>query len=377
MKATIERGALLSALSRVQGVVERRNTIPILSNVRLEVLEGGLRLLATDLDIEVLGHAKAQPHKAGALTAPAAMLHDIVRKLPVGADVQLAWGEDDPRLVVSAGRSRFQLPVLPAGDFPEFNADGIDSLARIGADDLGRLIDRVRFAISTEETRYYLNGIYLHPFKAADGVKLRAVSTDGHRLALAEMPCPAGLEEAPGVIVPRKAVGEIRKLLEGAGEEVSFGWSRAKIRLDTARADAPGEVLTSKAIDGAFPDYMQVIPRDNARVVHVDVKALSSAVDRVATISGEKARSTKLTVEPGRLTLAVRNMDAGSATEVVEIDYDGDTFDVGFNARYLLDVCAQMTGETMEVRFADPASPTLVLDPGDAGVQFVLMPLRV
>ena len=309
-----------------------------------------------------------------------------MRKLPDGADVELKFMGDDPRLSVTAGRSRFNLPVLPSGDFPQMSNDGLSGKLSVEADDLARLIDKTRFAISTEETRYYLNGLYVHTVSEGGVTKLRCVATDGHRLALAEMPAPEGAAGLPGVIVPRKTIAEARRLLDDAGELVELQISQANVRYRFAsngKGDDDGEeprrgaALTSKVIDGAFPDYVRVIPRDNHRIVKVDAKMFAAAVDRVATISAEKSRSVKLAVETGKLTLTVRNMEAGQAVEELEIDYEGDPFEIGFNARYLMDVCGQIGADEMELRFADPASPTLVLDPGDAGVQYVLMPLRV
>jgi DNA polymerase-3 subunit beta len=238
--------------------------------------------------------------------------------------------------------------------------------------DLIRLIDKTRFAISTEETRYYLNGLYVHVVSEGGEAKLRAVATDGHRLALAEMPAPEGAAGAPGVIIPRKTINEIRRLLDDAGEMVEMRVSPQKVRFAFGQA-----ALTSKVIDGSFPDYVRVIPKDNQKILRVDNALFSQAVDRVATISAEKSRSVKMAVESGRIVLTVRNMEAGQAVEELEVDYDGEPFEIGFNARYLLDVAGQITGETAEFRFADPASPTLVLDPEDAGLQYVLMPLRV
>ena len=377
MKLTIERAALLKALGHVQSVVERRNTIPILSNVLLSADGHGLAFSATDLDMEIVDETPARVTGEGQITAPAHTLYEIVRKLPDGADVELKYMGEDPRLSVTAGRSRFNLPVLPSGDFPQMTRDGLSDKLAIEADALIRLIDRTRFAISTEETRYYLNGLYLHTVSEGGVTKLRAVATDGHRLALAEMPAPEGAAGLPGVIVPRKTIAEARRLLDDAGESVDVRISAAKVRFDFAGEDGQGAALTSKVIDGAFPDYVRVIPRDNTKVVQVDVKLFAAAVDRVATISAEKSRSVKLAIEPGKLTLTVRNMEAGQAVEEVEIDYDGDSFEIGFNARYLLDVCGQIGGEGMELRFADPASPTLVIDPSDDGVKYVLMPLRV
>ena len=372
MRLTIERAALLKALGHVQSVVERRNTIPILSNVLLAADRGSLAFSATDLDMEIIDEAAAEVEGSGQITAPAHTLYEIVRKLPEGADVELRYTAEDPRLQVSAGRSRFNLPVLPAGDFPVMSQDGLSSGLSVDAGDLIRLIDKTRFAISTEETRYYLNGLYLHAVTEGGQAKLRAVATDGHRLALAEMPAPEGAAGLPGVIVPRKTVQEARRLLDDAPENVELQISPAKVRLDFA-----GAALTSKVIDGSFPDYMRVIPRDNSRYLTVENALFAQAVDRVATISAEKSRSVKLAIESGRMVLTVRNMEAGQAVEELEIDYTGEPFEIGFNARYLLDVTDQIQGETTEFRFADPASPTLVIDPSDAGVQYVLMPLRV
>ena len=372
MKLTIERAALIKALGHVQSVVERRNTIPILSNVLMSADKGGLAFSATDLDMEIIDETEANIASTGQITASAHTLYEIVRKLPDGAEVELKFQGDDPRLAVTAGRSKFNLPVLPAGDFPVMSSEGLSNRMTIDTEALIRLIDKTRFAISTEETRYYLNGLYVHTVADETGPVLRAVATDGHRLALAEMPAPDGSAGLPGVIIPRKTIQEARRLLEDAGETVELQVSTAKVRFAFGRA-----ALTSKVIDGAFPDYARVIPRENNRVVLIDTALFASAVDRVATISAEKSRSVKLQIEPGKLVLSVRNMEAGQAVEEVEIEYDEEPFEIGFNARYLLDVCGQIAGETMELRFADPASPTLVLDPTDRGVRYVLMPLRV
>jgi DNA polymerase-3 subunit beta len=377
MKLTIERAALLKALGHVQSVVERRNTIPILSNVLLSATGGHVAFSATDLDMEIADSSPAQVESPGQITAPAHTLYEIVRKLPEGADVSLSYTSEDPRLMVNAGRSRFNLPVLPAGDFPMMSSEGLSDPAEIDTGDLIRLIDKTRFAISTEETRYYLNGLYLHAV-VEDGVtKLRAVATDGRRLALAEMPAPEGFSGAPGVIIPRKTIGEARRLMDDAGEVVTLGVSAQKIRFGFGHA-----AMTSKVIDGSFPPYERVIPRDNKRLMTLDKALFASAVDRVATISTEQSRAVKLSVESGRMTLTVRNMDAGQAVEELEVDYEGEPFEIGFNARYILDVTGQIGGEIAEFRFAEHAGgatvldPTLVLDPTDPGVQYVLMPLR-
>jgi len=372
MKLTIERAALLKALGHVQSAVERRNTIPILSNVLLSADRDRLTFSATDLDMEIIDEAFAQVDQPGQITAPAHTLYEIVRKLPDGADVSLTFNGEDPRLTVQAGRSRFSLPVLPAGDFPVMSSEGLGGKMSVDVTELIRLIDKTRFAISAEETRYYLNGLYLHTVSEGGVQKLRAVATDGSRLALAEMPAPEGAAGAPGVIVPRKTIGEARRLLEDAGESVELAVSPQKVRFDLA-----GAALTSKVIDGNFPDYSRVIPKDNNRIVRVDAKLFAQAVDRVATISAEKSRSVRMAIESGRVVLTVRNMEAGQAVEELEIDYDGDAFELSFNARYLMDITDQISGGQAELRFGGPNDPALVLDPGDADVQYILMPLRV
>jgi len=377
MKLTIERAALLKALGHVQSVVERRNTIPILSNVLLSARDDGLAMSATDLDMEIVDETAAHVESPGRITAPAHTLYEIVRKLPEGAEVSLSYTGEDPRLQVRAGRYKVSLPVLPAGDFPAMPQEGLSSAISVDTGALIRLIDRTRFAISTEETRYYLTGIYLHTLVEGGREILRAVATDGHRLAMADMPAPEGAAGGPGVIVPRKTVQEVRRLLEDAGETIQLQISPQKVRFDFGLAR-----LTSKVIDGSFPDYTRVIPRDNARVLTADNVLFAAAVDRVATISSEKSRSVKLAVEPGKVVLTVRNMETGQAQEELEVDYEGAPFEIGFNARYLLDVSAQVGAELIEMRFAERApsvamlDPVLVLDPTDAAAQFVLMPLR-
>jgi len=378
MKLTIERAALLKALGHMQSVVERRNTIPILSNVLLSADQGRLAFCATDLDMEIADTTPARIEAPSQVTAPAHTLFEIVRELPEGADVSLSYSGEDPRLEIRAGRSHFHLPVLPAGDFPVMASEGLSAPIAIDTADLIRLIDKTRFAISTEETRYYLNGLYLHVV-VEDGVQLlRAVGTDGRRLALAETRAPEGLAGAPGVIIPRKTIIEARRLLDDAGETTTLSVSDRKVRFGFGEAS-----LTSKVIDGSFPAYGQVIPRDNPCILRLDTALFVGAVRRVATISSEQTRAVELSIASGRMTLNVRNMDAGQAVEELEIDYDGEPLETGYNARYIQDVTAQIGGEIVEFRLAEPGpdgasrDPTLVLDPTDAGVQYVLVPLRV
>jgi DNA polymerase III subunit beta len=372
MKLTIERGALLKSLAHVQSVVERRNTIPILSNVLLEASDGTLSLTATDMDLTIVERVSAAVAGRGATTVAAHTFFDIVRKLPEGAQVQIDGGSDGAQTTIKAGRSRFVLATLPKEDFPTLGAGDLPHRFEVPAKDLRNLIDRTRFAISTEETRYYLNGIYVHATASGDIRVLRAVATDGHRLARFEMPLPAGAAEMPGVIVPRKAVGELRKLLDESDDRVEVALSDAKIRFAFAEV-----VLTSKLIDGTFPDYQRVIPTGNDKVMEVPRREFAEAVDRVSTISSEKSRAVKLSLKNGTLTLSATSPEAGSASEELEVKYGGGDLEIGFNSRYLLDIAQQIEGEGAQFALADAASPTLVRDVADASALYVLMPMRV
>ena len=371
MKLTIERAALLKSLGHVQSVVERRNTIPILSNVKLEAGDGVVRLNATDMDLDIVEEAVADVATPGATTVSAHTLYDIVRKLPDGAQVNIDGGSGD-QVILSAGRSRFTLASLSIDEFPVLSGGELPHQFTVTAAELRGLIDRTRFAISTEETRYYLNGIYLHEADRDGTAILRAVATDGHRLASVEIPLPAGAENMPGVILPRKAVVELRKLIDETGDEVAVSLSESKIRF--AFDDA---VLTSKLIDGTFPDYQRVIPEGNDKVMEVDCGVFAEAVDRVSAISSEKSRAIKLSLDGGTLVLSASSPEHGSAIEELEVAYDGDLLEIGFNSTYLLDVTRQIEGETARFTMADSASPTVMQETDDASALYVLMPMRV
>ncbi len=377
MKLTIERAALLKALSHVQSVVERRTTIPILSNVLLRAesaggLGGRLALSATDMDLEIVERAPAQIEREGRTTAPAHTLYDIVRKLREGAQVELEALGDRSEMVLRSGRSTCTLACLPPEDYPVMSAGELAHHFALSAAELRSLIDRTRFAISTEETRYYLNGIYLHATKSNEVPVVRAVATDGHRLARVELTAPEGAAGMPGIIVPRKTVLELRKLVEEGDDEVQIELGETKIRCAVGEA-----ALTSKLIDGTFPDYERVIPVNNDKTLEIACKEFAEAVDRVSTISTERSRAVKLAIEQGRLTVSATSPENGTAVEEIEARYQANPIEIGFNSRYLLDITEQIEGEYAQFQLFDAGSPTIVRDSADPSALYVLMPMRV
>ncbi len=362
---------MLKSLGHVHRVVERRNTIPILSNVLLSASGDGLQLKATDLDLEVTEITPADIGQKGATTLPAHTLYEIVRKLPDGAQVSLEAG-DNGQLQLRSGRSRFNLQSLPEGDFPDLATGDLTHTFKIAAPELKRLIDKTQFAISNEETRYYLNGVFMHVAEVDGQAFLRAVATDGHRLARLETPAPSGAVGMPGIIIPRKAVAEVQKLIEDPEAEIGVELSSTKIRFTIGPV-----VLTTKLIDGSFPDYARVIPTQNDKFLTVERKDFAEAVDRVSTISSERGRAVKLAVSEGKLVLSVTNPDSGSAVEELEVDYDGGALEIGFNARYLLDIAGQLDSDTALFKMNDSGSPTIIMDRDGASALYVLMPMRV
>ena len=372
MKFSIERGALLKAVSQAQSVVERRNTIPILANVLIEAEGDNVQFRATDLDIEVVDRTNAQVERAGSTTVAATTLHEIVRKLPDGALVTLTADAAAGRLSVEAGRSNFSLATLPKEDFPVMASSEYDANFSAKADVLRRLFDKSKFAISTEETRYYLNGVYMHVADAEDGRVLRCVATDGHRLARIDADLPEGAEAMAGVIVPRKTVGELRKLLDDDDMSIAVSVSETKIRFAT-----PDITLTSKVIDGTFPDYTRVIPQGNTRRLEVDASEFAQAVDRVATVSSERSRAVKMQLDEDRLVLSVNAPDSGAAEEELAVAYGDDKLEIGFNAKYLLEIASQVDRENAVFMFNSAGDPTLMREGNDQTAVYVVMPMRV
>ncbi len=372
MQLVIERSILLKALARLQSIVEKRNTIPILANIKLEASAGQLQLTVTDMDLVASEAVDVEVTEEGALTVPAHTLYDIVRKLPDGAQIALNDNAQSAQLEVKAGSARFALSFLPSEDFPVMSQGDMTHHFTLPSEQLVRLLDKSRFAMSTEETRYYLNGVYLHADEQGEEAQLVAVATDGHRLARISAVLPEGASGMPGIIIPRKAVNELRKILDEQGEEVTVSLSEAKIKFAAGRV-----MLLSKLVDGTFPDYQRVIPSQNDKVMEVETDALMQAVDRVSIISSEKTRGIRFALDKQKLTLSARSPESGTATEEVVVAYEHNDFEIGFNSRYVLEMLSQLEGDQVRFVLADSNAPALVLDAVDSKALYVIMPMRV
>ncbi len=372
MKFIIERTILLKTLNHVQSIVEKRNTIPVLSNVRIEAMGDGISFKATDMDNEITEITDAKIIETGATTAPAHMLYDIVRKLPDGSEVEIIFPDDKGLLQISAGRSKFSLSTIGIEDFPIISGDKLPINFSMPKEELKDVIDRTKFAMSTEETRYYLNGIYVHAKTEGATKLLRIVATDGHRLACVESPLPQGAEKMAGVIIPRKTITEVRKLLDDTkADNINIALSENKICFTLEEI-----ILTSKLIDGTYPDYERVIPTENDKMLELKVKELSNGVDRVSVVA-ERTRAIKILTEKDKIIISTSSQDLGSATEEIEAKYDGESIEIGYNFRYLLDILAEVKGENVQISFSDNTSPSIIHDTSDTSAIYVLMPMRV
>ncbi len=372
MKLSVDRSVLLKALSHTQTVVERRAVTPVLSNVLLEAEGAHLKISATDLDISIIETIPAGVSDTGSTTVSAHMFYDIVRKLPEGSDIELSEKPDSHSLTLKCGKAKFSLPTLNAKDFTNIKTSGLPHSFVISAGELSHLIGSTRFSMSTDESRYYLNGIYFHTREADQQHVLSAVSTDGHRLALAEVPEPQGAHGMPDVIIPKKTIGEISKLLDEAQGDVEISLSHTQITFNFGKA-----LVASRLIDGAFPDYTKVIPQSNESSLTLSRKLFSEAVDRISTISLEKTRSVKMTVEPKSITISASTNNQGSGTEELDATYDGQRLSMGFNARYLLEIAQQIKGETIQFKLSNEDTPAVIKGIDGSDVLYVLMPMRV
>lgn len=367
MRFHIDAKAFAAAVASVARVIESRNTIPILSNVVIAARDNQIVLKGTDLDLEIEGAVEATVLEPGETTVPARLSSDIIKKM--SGDISFRVNEEDHQATISAGRSRFRVMTLPVEDFPTMTSDGFSHSFTMTGDDLRHALAAVEFSMSMEETRYYLNGVFLH----RDGDKLRFVSTDGHRLARMEVPAPEGTEGIPEIIIPRKTVKEAITVASAAKDgPVQIDVGEAKIGFT-----AGSTVMISKLIQGTFPDYKRVIPTGNNVIAYVDAKALSAAADRVSTISTDRGRAVKLSFSNDGLSLIARSPDAGSAEDMIDVDFDADPFDIGLNSAYLNGVLKVVGEGRTRIALSDAGSPVLFKNDNDDSLLIVLMPLRV
>lgn len=373
MKFTIDRSVFLKALSHGQSVVERRTTVPILSNVLLRATPMGLSMMTTDTDIALIETVPATVAQPGATTVSAQMLFEIVRKLSEGTTIELAFLPETGQLNLKSGRSRFNLSCLPAEDFPQLTQGELPYHFTLPIAIFKKLLDRAKFAMSTEETRYYLNGIHLHTIDREGQKTLRSVATDAHRLAYIEVPLPQGAEDMPGIIIGRKTVTEVRKLVDDAASEVTISLSPTRIEFAFENA-----VLSSRLIDATYPEYEKAVPLGNDKMAIIDAKAFAAAVDRVATVSNDKVRAIKVNLHNNMLVLSAASHDLGDAVEEITVDFPHDTpIEIGFNARYLLDIAQQIDEDEAQVLLANGDAPAIIKGMLDQEATYVLMPMRV
>jgi len=368
MKFGISREALLKPLNLVAGVVERRQTLPILANVQLVLDGSNLSLTGTDLEVELIGRVAldAMPESGGEITVPARKLVDICKSLPDGS--QLDFNLDGDKLILKSGRSRFTLSTIVANDFPSIeHGNGLQSFA-VKQGDLKRLIDRTSFAMAQQDVRYYLNGMLWELSEQ----RLRLVATDGHRLAMCTLQADVNVSQPTSVILPRKGVTELVKLLSDEDASASISLSNNHVRIETSEF-----TFTSKLIDGKFPDYERVLPKNSTKSIIGQRDDLRSAFSRTAILSNEKYRGIRLELSNDQLKILANNPEQEEAEELVEVDYQGDDLEIGFNVSYLLDVLSVLSGEKVRFSMADANSSALLEEAEDGDSVYVVMPMRL
>ncbi len=375
MEFKINSSDLLKALSHIQGIVEVRHTLPILSNIIINANENLLTLSSTNLDIYCSDQISADTAVPGEISVPAITFFEIIKRLPSGSDVLMKMDNNDNEITLKCGRSKFKLSTLKTEDFPVISDSDLSVNFVLSAEELIRIIDKTKFAVSNEETRYYLNGIFLHKASRNSIHFLRAVATDGHRLAQYDIPLPQGAEEMTGIIIPKKTIFELRKVLDDADGDVSISLNENKIKFSFSNLK-----IISKVIDGTFPDYTKVIPKNNNKNFKTNNSDLKNAIDRVSAVAANeetKSKAIKLSLENNKLNLSVESQSKGSANEVIDISYVGDNVDIGFNSKYIIDICNEVDGEEVDVSLLDSVSPAIILDKTDENLFFVLMPMRI
>ena len=375
MEFKINSTDLLKALSHIHGIVEVRHTLPILSNIILEAKDDKLILSSTNLDIYCSDKIKAEVLQSGEVSVSAVTFFEIIKRLPSGSEVLMIMEEGENEIRLTCGRSKFNLSTLKTDDFPIISDSDLSTNFVLSADELIRIIDKTKFAVSNEETRYYLNGIFLHKAERNSIQFLRAVATDGHRLAQYDIPLPQGAEEITGIIIPKKTIYELRKVLDDANGDVSVSLNENKIKFSFNDLK-----VVSKVIDGTFPDYTKVIPQKNDKNFKTNNSDLKNAIDRVSAVAANeesKSKAIKFCIDNNSLSLSVESQSKGSANEMIDVNYSGDKVDIGFNSKYIIDICNEVDGDEISISLSDSISPAIILDKTDENLFFVLMPMRI
>ncbi len=371
MKISIEKNSIFKTLSHVQSIVEKKNAIPVLSNILIEAKDNILTLSATDMDVSITETVNCNVIDPGSVTVSAHTLYDIIRKIPEGNEIEFI-SNDGKRFSIRSGNSKFSLACLPKEDFPIIEINQLKSELIIEAQVLLRLIDKTKFAISNEETRYFLNGIYFHKKNIENKEFLCLVATDGHRLAKIEFSDVKDLSNLPGVIIPKKTINELCKLLSDCNTSVKINLDPSKIIFYIDKT-----ILISKLIDGNFPDYEKVIPKNNNNILTINRNMFCEAIDRVSTITDDRSPSIKFKLLQNLMNMSSIDEKSGSATEDIETKYEGQKIDIGFNSKYILEMINNLDDEDVVLKFSDSNSPVIASESSSPNLIYVLMPMRV
>jgi DNA polymerase-3 subunit beta len=371
MKFTVEKSIIFKSLSHVQSIVEKKNTLPILSNILIEAKENHLVLSATDMDISITDKLDCNIIEMGSTTVSAHTLYDIIRKLPDTSEIEII-SNDGKIMSLRAGKSKFSLGCLPKEDFPIIEIGDLENELSVDSQKFLQLMDKTRFAISNEETRYFLNGIYFHIKQIDQSSTLSLVATDGHRLAKFDFDFKGLILDIPGVIIPKKTVNELYKLLSNYDGPIKINLNSNKMVFFVGES-----ILITKLIDGNFPDYKRVIPKDNNNILKVNRQDFSLAVDRVSTITNDKSPAIKFKLLNNLMNMSSVNAESGTATEDIITSYSGDEIEIGFNSKYMLEMINNLEDVEITLSFKDSASPVIAEEDSNPELIYVLMPMRV
>ena len=371
MKFKIFRSNFFKTLSHLQGIVDKKNSLPILSNILIEAKDNSLTLTSTDMDISIIEKIDCNVFEDGSTTINSQILYDIVRKINDNSEIEII-SNDGKLLTLRADGSRFSLACLPKEDYPIIDQENSGNTIKINSKIIFKLIDKTKFAISNEETRYFLNGLYFNITKDQSNSILTLVGTDGHRLAKFSHNIEDNIDQVSGVIIPKKTIYELCKLLSEIDEDVYISISSNKIVFTIENI-----IFISKLIDGSFPDYKRVIPNDNSNILKINREILLSAVDRVSTIANEKSPVIKFKLLQNILNLNTINNESSTASEDLKINYNGDEIEIGFNSKYIMDILNNLEDEEIAINLKDNTSPVIALENSNSNLVYVLMPMRV